>query len=90
MPSESSRDINVITVTVASSVAVLLMSNALLFIMGWVCGHYLCQKCKKMANRDSRPSSPNSEVDTQLKSMRADEEVLELELEKNVAYGHFQ
>ena len=78
-----------ITVTVASIVAVLLMSNAILFIMGCVCGHYLCQKCKKMANRDSRPS-PNSEVDTQLKPMEADEEVLALELEKNVAYGHFQ
>ena len=88
---KSSSDINTVTVTLATSVAVLLMSNGLLFIMGCVCGHYLCQKCRKLANRDTRRSQlqpvPVYE-NLQLKIMTVDEQ--EVELEKNVAYGHFQ
>ena len=71
--------------TLATLVAVLLTSNAFLFIMGYVCGHCLCRKCKKLAKRDSQPASVRE--DWQLKTMGADEQ--ELELEKNVAYGHF-
>lgn len=90
---KSSSDVNVVTVSLATSVAVLLISNALLFIMGCVCGHYLCQKCKKLTNGDiyTQPSqlqpAPIYE-NLQLKSMKADEQ--EVELEENVAYGHFQ
>ena len=85
MPKLSS-DVNIVTVILATLVAVLFTSNTFLFIMGCVCGHYLCQKCKKVAKKDSQPSP--DEEDTQLKNMRADEQ--KLELEKNVAYGHFQ
>ena len=88
---KSSSDINTVTVTLGTSVAVLLMSNTLLFIMGCACGHYLCQKCKKLANRDTRPSQlqPAPVYETlQLKPTTVDEQVVELE--KNVAYGHFQ
>ena len=88
---KSSSDINTVTVTLATSVVVLLMSNALLFIMWCVCGHYLRQKCKKLANRDTQPSqlqpAPVYE-NLLLKPTTVDEQ--EVELEKNVAYGHFQ
>ena len=88
---KSSSDINIVTVTLGTSVAVLLTSNAFLFIMGCVCGHYLCRKCKKLADRDIRPSqlelAPVYE-NLQLKTTTVDEQ--EVELEKNVAYGHFQ
>ena len=79
-------NVNVVTVTLATLVAALLMYNALLFIMGCVCGHYLCQKCKKLAKRDSQATRAYS--DRQLKATTADEQ--EVELEQNVAYGHFQ
>ena len=73
-----------------TSVAVLLISNALLFIMGCVCAHYLYQKCKKVTNGDTQPCqllpAPFYE-NLQLKSMKADEQ--EVELEENVAYSHF-
>ena len=88
---KSSSDINTVTVTLATLVAVLLTSNAFLFIMGCVCGHYLCQKCKKLANRDTQPSQLQPAPDyenLQLKTTAVDEQVVELE--KNVAYGHFQ
>ena len=79
---KSSSDINTVTVTLATSVAVLLMSNGLLFIMGCVCGHYLCQKCRKLANRDTRRSQlqpvPVYE-NLQLKIMTVDEQEVELE-----------
>ena len=79
-----SDDVNVVTVTLATLVAVLLISNALFFITGCICGHYLCQKCKKLAKRDSQatPAYP----DRQMKITIADEQ--EVELEQNVAYGH--
>ena len=88
---KSSSDINTVTVTLGTSVAVLLVSNALLFIMGCICGHYLCGKCKKLAIRDTRPSQlqPTPVYENrQLKNKTVDEQVVQLE--KNVAYGHFQ
>ena len=72
----------------ATSVAVLLTSNVFIFIMGCVCGHCLCQKCKKLAEDDTLPNHPapiyeNVEVET----IKDDEQVVELE--DNVAYGRF-
>ena len=84
--SRLSGDVNVVTVTLATLVAVLLTSNALLFITGCVCGHYLCQKCKKLPKRDSQATPAYS--DRQMKITIADEQ--EVELEQNVAYGHFR
>ena len=85
---KSSSAIDTVTVTLGTLVAVLLMSNALLFVFGCVCGHYLSNK---LANRDTRPSqlqpAPVYE-NLQLKTTTVDEQ--EVELEKNVAYGHFQ
>ena len=85
---KSSSDVNVVIVSLATSVAVLLISNALLFIRGrCVCGHYLCQKCKKLTNGNiyTQPSqlqpAPIYE-NLQLKSMKADEQ--EVELEENI------
>ena len=84
--SSSDVDNNIVTVIVATLAAALLTSNAFIFVVGCVCGHYLCQKCKRLVKGNNQPS-PN-EVGRQLASMRGDEQ--ELELEKNVAYGHFQ
>ena len=85
---KSNSNINVVTVTVASSAAVLLTSNTLLFIVGCLCGHYLCQKCKKVANRDTQLQSAPVYENLQQKITKADEQ--EVELEKNMAYGHIQ
>lgn len=76
---KSSSDINAITVILATIVAVLLMSNAFLFIVGYVCG----LRCKKM---DTQPVALHE--NQELQSTGVDEQ--ELELESNVAYGHFQ
>ena len=69
----------------ATLVAVLLMSNAFLFIVGYVCG----LRCKKM---DSQPVTVSLHdivhEDRELQSTGVVEQ--ELELESNVAYGHFQ
>ena len=88
---KSGSGINTVTVTLATSVAVLITSNIFLFILGCICGHYLCQKCKKLANRDTQPSQlqpvPVYE-NLQLKPTTVDEQ--KVDLEKNVTYGHFQ
>ena len=77
--------INVITVIAATSAAVLLTSNALIFIMGYVCGHYLSQQCIKSAKNDTHPRCPESDYDNlQLETINNKKE---LELQKNVAYG---
>ena len=81
---KSGCDVSV-TVTLATLVAVLLMSNVLLFIMGCVCGHYLWQKCRKLIKRDS--DSETIPTHRQSKTINTDEQ--EVELEQNVAYGHF-
>ena len=67
----------------ATLVAVLLISNAFLFTVGYVCG----LRCKKM---DTQPATLHDIVheDQELQSTGVDEQ--ELELESNVAYGHFQ
>jgi hypothetical protein len=75
---KSSSDTNVITVILATLVAVLSMSNALLFIIACVCG----QKCKKL---NGQPIASHEDWD--LKITGVDEQ--DLELEMNVAYGHF-
>ena len=87
---KSSGDVNVVTVSLVTSVSVLLMTNVLLFIMGCVCGHYLCQRCKKPINGDSQSSElqPTPVYENlKLKFFRAGEQ--EVELEENVAYRHF-
>ena len=80
---KSSSDINAITVILATLVAVLFISNAFLFIIGYVCG----QKCKKL---DTQSVTLHDIVheDQELPSTRVDEQ--KFELESNVAYGHFQ
>ena len=90
---KSSSDVNKVTVSRTgnfSSCVAHIPSNALLFIMGCVCAHYLYQKCKKVTNGDTQPCqllpAPFYE-NLQLKSMKTDEQ--EVELEENVAYGHF-
>ena len=80
---KSGCDVSV-TVTLATLVAVLLISNILLFIMGCVCGHYLWQKCRKLVKRDSETIPAHK----QSKTINTDEQ--EVELEQNVAYGHFR
>ena len=83
-------DVSVVTVTVATSVAVLLTSNVFLFITGCICGHCFSQKCKQLLvkkDANSSHSDPDHE-NLQLKTMENDEQ--ELELEQNVAYGHFR
>ena len=85
IPAKPSSDVNVVTVTVATLVAVLLTSNIFLFIMGCVCGHYIC---KQLIKKDADSSHPDPDHENlQLKTMKNDEQ--ELELEQNVAYGHF-
>ena len=67
----------------ATLVAILLISNAFLFITGYICG----LRCKKM---DTQPATLHDIVheDLELPSTGVDEQ--EFELESNVAYGHFQ
>ena len=69
-------------------VAVLLMSNAFLFIIGYVCG----LRCKKLDNQPVTVALHDNNIivheDRELQSTGVDEQ--ELELESNVAYGHFQ
>ena len=83
-----SNDVNVITVTVATSAAVLLTSNTVIFIMGCICGHYLSQQCRKSTKIDTHPSPPESDYDNlQLKTKNNEKE---LELEENVSYGCYR
>ena len=87
---KSSGDVkkNIVTVIVATAVAAMLASNAFIFVVGCICGHYFYQKCKKLV-KGSRNNQPSPiEVTGELNSVTGNEQ--ELELEKNVAYGHFQ
>ena len=83
---KSNSNVNSVTVTLATLVAVLLTSNAFLFIMGCVCGHCLSQKGKKLAKQDHQPD-PVYE-NWQMKTTRVEGQ--ELELEMNEAYGHLR
>ena len=75
--------------TVATLVVVLLTSNVFLFIVGCICGHCFSQKCKRLIKKDADSSHPDRDHENlQLKTMKNDEQ--ELELEQNVAYGHFR
>lgn len=84
-----SSDINVVTVILASSAAVL-SSSTLLFILGCVCGYYLSQKCKKVTNGEDVPNQPAVPIYEnqilQLRDTRSDEN--EPELSHNMAYGY--
>ena len=74
---------SIVLVILASVVALLLASNVIIFIIGCVCGHCISQKRTTIDNQPA-PVYENC----QLKSTRAEEQ--ELELEMNEAYGHFR
>ena len=60
-------------------------------VFGCICGHYLCQKCKKLANRDRQPSQLQPvPVYENLQSTTTAVDKEKVDLEENVAYGHFQ
>ena len=81
---KKSGDVNVVTVILATSAAVLLTSNTILFIMGCVCGHCLSQKCKKLTNTEDIPNQPVPLYgNLQLRATKP-----EPELSLNVAYGY--
>ena len=81
---KKSGDFNVITVILATSAAVLLMSSTFLFIMGCVCGHYLSQKFKKLTNREDVSNQPVPLYENlQLRATKS-----EPELSLNMAYGY--
>ena len=79
-----SSDVSVVTVALATLAAVLLTSNALLFFLGCMCGHYLWQRCKRLLKRNSQCVLE----DQHQRGTGAGDQ--ELELERNVAYGHFR
>ena len=74
--------ISAVTVTLGTLVGVLLIFNVFLFIMGCACHHYLYKKLAKSGNQ-----TPPAYSDRQL-AMDSDER--DVELEQNIAYGHFQ
>ena len=88
--SDVTNNIVPVTVIVATAVAAMLASNAFIFVVGCICGHYFYKKCKKLikGSGNNQPSpievtrsrGPNSVTDNEQ----------ELELKENVAYGHFQ
>ena len=89
MMAMSDSDINnniIVTVILATAGALLLTSNTIIFIIGCVCGHCISQRRKKRAIGDNQPTPIYENY--QLKTIRAEEQ--ELELEMNKAYGHFQ
>ena len=78
---------DIVTVIVATSVMVLLTSNTFIFVMGCICGHSLHHKCRKLIKGNT---SPTNEVAREMTSVSVSGDEQELELEKNVAYGHLQ
>ena len=89
MLAKKSSDVNIVTVILTTSAAMLLTSNTFLFIMGCVCGHCLGQKCKKLTDRKDNPNQPVPLYETlQLRVMKPDGH--EPELSQNMAYGYLQ
>ena len=84
--SSSDENSDIVIVIVATSVTVLLTSNSIIFVVGCICGHLLCHKCKKLI----KGNTSLNEVAREMTSVSVSGDEQELELEKNVAYGHFQ
>ena len=88
--SNSDVNSNIVTVIVATAVAAMLASNTFIFVVGCICGHNFYQKCKNLikGSRNNQPSAIEVTRSRGPNSVTGNEQ--ELELEKNVAYGHFQ
>lgn len=95
---------NVLTVTVATSVAVLLTTNVIIFILGFVCGHCCCSVKHKSAAEGRidlqagdnpqicipQPQHPILYENVHLETEAVAVEEQDPEISTNVAYGHLR
>ena len=97
MPNFSSS-VNTEIIILATSLAMLLLSNSFIFIAGFVCGRCCCRaNCRKATEEITDTTQPVSHSppaiyeNLQLNTVNNEEqEYLDLELAENMAYGQLQ
>ena len=75
---------DVVTVVVVSLVSVFFVSSVIIFIIGFVCGHYFSQKFKQSPKETPNQPAPLYE-DVLPSAVNHQEQAVELK--ENVAYG---